>query len=547
VHHLTIGDRVRVARASVGSAFDVVAPPLVRRLSPALGRRAVVGWVAVSGALLLLFVLVHGSSAVARRGWPVQSVHGTAVRVAPGFGPAVVGLVRPEIVVPRWLLDRPDDEQRLILAHEREHLRARDHLLLSAAWLCAIVFPWHPAVWYLVNRVRLAIELDCDARVLRSGVSRRTYGALLIDMAAQGRGARLGVLALADGASHLERRIRAMQVEKGRHGMTRGLALGALGALMVLVACEAKVPTAAELTAMDVASAEQGVARVQPFATPYTIAADYFIDGKPASAAAARALSPQEVASLEVVKRQSAQGRDTIFVTTTWAALEIKMRDVEPRRGQEEELTPLPAIREAVGNQAVLMIDGVVQQPGVRSAIDAKPIASVSILKPGKLAAYPNGLIAIETKPRDRTHTTGSGPMHIMWRTDSVIVSSKAGLVAASRLWTGGASDGPQRVVLMPRADSGGSYRFGVRDVERAADDSALAPPSAAGPKFDPTKPFAIEIDGVRATRAELEALRATGAKLSYTMYPRDARELSSDPAAANGLMQVRTTRALKP
>ena len=49
--------------------------------------------------------------------------------------------------------------------HEREHQRARDPLLLHAAAVGALVMPWNPAVWWMLSRLKLAVEMDCDARV----------------------------------------------------------------------------------------------------------------------------------------------------------------------------------------------------------------------------------------------------------------------------------------------------------------------------------------------------------------------------------------------
>ena len=205
----------------------------------------VAAWGVGSAVLLALFVAVNVRLARARRRWPSSQTCGTAVRVAPDSGPAVLGLLRAEIVVPRSLLERSAEEQRLILAHEREHLRARDHLLLAGAWLVAIALPWHPAVWVLLGRLRLAIELDCDARVLRGGESPKSYGALLIDVAAHHGGIRIGALALADGPSHLERRILAMNAPRKRHALAYGALLCGRRALLVLAACEAKIPTSA--------------------------------------------------------------------------------------------------------------------------------------------------------------------------------------------------------------------------------------------------------------------------------------------------------------
>src|SRR6185437_11553457 len=53
----------------------------------------------------------------------VNATAGVPVRVSPTLGPVVIGVTRPEIVVPAWLLERGDAEQRLAVAHEREHVR----------------------------------------------------------------------------------------------------------------------------------------------------------------------------------------------------------------------------------------------------------------------------------------------------------------------------------------------------------------------------------------------------------------------------------------
>jgi beta-lactamase regulating signal transducer with metallopeptidase domain len=111
----------------------------------------------------------------------------TPVLLAPAIGPAVVGALRPTIVVPEWSLDLSDEQRALMLAHEREHVRARDPLVLHAAAMVALLMPWNVAAWWLNRRLRLAVELDCDARVLAGGRDARSYGALLLDVCARRR------------------------------------------------------------------------------------------------------------------------------------------------------------------------------------------------------------------------------------------------------------------------------------------------------------------------------------------------------------------------
>ena len=430
-------DRLRSVRAIAGREATALSDAIQRRVPPTLVRVMLAAWLGVSTALLLLFVLVNWRFARARLRWPSHSLHGTIVRVAPRIGPAVLGFLRAEIVVPQSLLARSDEDQRLILAHEREHVRTRDHLLLGGAWLCAIVFPWHPAVWYLTNRVRLAIELDCDARVLRGGASPRSYGALLIDMAARQSAVRIGALALVDGPSHLERRIRAMQWTRGRLSRGRGLVLGAASGLLVLAACEAKLPTSADVAEMDVASAQRNAAQSGLMRRPASDATDFFVNGTKVTAEQARALEAKIIGSIEVVKSEQPTGRDTIFVTTVDrmpkgpdAGLQARERDREGKMGQESGLTRIvrdsgehmvghverelakmraageqqpTRVRMRDGVQPVYLIDGRKATMAEVSALKGSDIRSVNVYKKDGTGIDPdgaNGVISIETKPK---------------------------------------------------------------------------------------------------------------------------------------------------
>jgi beta-lactamase regulating signal transducer with metallopeptidase domain len=418
--------RLREAYQAVGVSATATLFSLARRVSRPVATAFVVAWAVASATLLALFVAVNVRLARARRRWPVSQAHGTPVRVAPDSGPAVLGLLRAEIVVPRSLLARSADEQRLILVHEREHLRARDHLLLAGGWLVAIALPWHPAVWALINRLRLAIELDCDARVLRAGESPKSYGALLIDVAAHHGGIRIGALALADGPSHLERRILAMNAPRKRHALAYGALLSGFGALLVLAACEAKVPTSAEIAQMDVASAEKSVAEAGLMRTPNNSRTDFFLNGVPISAERARALEAKDIGSIELVRSELPTGRDTMFVTSAdqmkrpavrgdsleavrfggseYAMVHKKVEEasheklaahVEAERAMERMRTAdasakskfplppaLPLMKVRSGEAApVILIDGTEASEQQLAALDEQKIASIAIYK----------------------------------------------------------------------------------------------------------------------------------------------------------------------
>jgi beta-lactamase regulating signal transducer with metallopeptidase domain len=272
--------------------------------SPPMERGLVLLWAALSAAAILVFLAVHGRLRRARRSWPTTELHGARVRLAPNAGPAVIGLARPEIVVPRWLLERSDAEQRMVIAHEAEHLRARDPLLLTAACVVVALVAWHPAMWWMLSRLRLAMELDCDERVVRGGVAPRSYGALLIELAGScSGGMRIGAPALADGSSHLERRLVAMTSHRPKFARVSACALAVCSIALFALACDAELPTSEQVNAMDVSAAEGAAQRLSLIGVNDTLVV-FTIDGKEATAQAAHALSPQEIASIEVLKNR---------------------------------------------------------------------------------------------------------------------------------------------------------------------------------------------------------------------------------------------------
>jgi hypothetical protein len=179
-----------------------------------------------------------------------RRVHGERVLLAERMGPAVVGLLDPHIVLPRWALEVPEGELRLILRHEREHVDAGDHWLLAFATLAVALLPWSAALWWQHRRLRLAVETDCDARVLARGASRGHYGRMLLDMASRPLLAASPALAWGGRPSHLERRIQAMTTQPPRHRVLRALPLAGMAAIVAAAACgvaaDAPQPAAAD-------------------------------------------------------------------------------------------------------------------------------------------------------------------------------------------------------------------------------------------------------------------------------------------------------------
>ncbi|GJG89178.1 hypothetical protein tb265_43590 [Gemmatimonadetes bacterium T265] len=99
------------------------------------------------------------------------------------IGPATVGLVRSRVLLPRWVLALPAAQRRYIVRHEEEHRRAHDARLLGLASLALLLAPWNLALGWQLRRLHLAVETDCDRRVVRALGDARAYGALLLHVA----------------------------------------------------------------------------------------------------------------------------------------------------------------------------------------------------------------------------------------------------------------------------------------------------------------------------------------------------------------------------
>lgn len=211
-----------LAGAAVSAAAPM--PSLAERVEGAIPAL----WAGASLVLLAGIAAGAGVLSRRRRAWRKGQLADVPVLVSDGVGPAVVGFVRPAIVVPRWTLEWAEPMQRLVVAHEGEHIRARDPLLVLAATAAAALVPWNPAVWWQLRRLRLAVEVDCDARTLRTGADVATYGDLLLRVGARGSGLALPAAAFAEPRSFLERRIRAMTTRTPRNRAARAAVFAAL-------------------------------------------------------------------------------------------------------------------------------------------------------------------------------------------------------------------------------------------------------------------------------------------------------------------------------
>ncbi len=374
-------------------------------------------WCVMSVAVLILVCIVYLRVWQARHSWSIVDFSGQRVRVAPHAGPAVIGLFRPEIVVPRWVLDAQLEDSQLIVMHEMEHRAARDPLLLAAMWTLVALFPWHPGAWYCLARTRLAIELDCDARVMGHGASLGTYAQLLVNQARLRLGAPmhlwLGATSLLEPSSHLERRLRAMIVpdnsntaRKPAARYLRTASYVAIIATIAIAACESHVPTAADISGLDAASAQKDAARILSVTVP-----TYYVDGVHVSDEKAKSIAADSIGAI-TVSRSTEPGGQQIRIMTVQAL----GKDGTPllSRSHTVTLTYLPddsarsGERLAAGSKSrgdpMFFVDGVAAESSVLQTLQSSQIDKIEVLKgPAalKMSTDPrakNGIVMVTLK-----------------------------------------------------------------------------------------------------------------------------------------------------
>jgi beta-lactamase regulating signal transducer with metallopeptidase domain len=154
------------------------------------------------------------------------------------------GLFRPVIVLPAsWATGLSPDMAEAVLAHELAHLRRHDVWLNAVQRIVEAVFFYHPAVWWLSNRVRAERELCCDELAVAATGNRLAY-ATALEMAVRDSCPARGLI-LANGIGGrqmavLERVRHVLNLEPGgrQRGWWAGVAALAVPALVWCAAAE---------------------------------------------------------------------------------------------------------------------------------------------------------------------------------------------------------------------------------------------------------------------------------------------------------------------
>jgi TonB family protein len=257
-------------------------------------------WIACSGLAGVVVVRSQLQLLRNRTAFQESRVEEHSVLLSVDRGPAVMGILAPRIILPRWTLGLPRNQLALVLAHEQEHVRARDPGVVALALLGTLVTAWNPVTWWTLARLRSAMELDCDDRVLALHPNPSAYGRSLLAVAARHSRAPIPLTAFAERPGTLKRRIQSMT--QSHTGLSR--AAGSVfilgGMVLAILSCDVPNPMAGPEEDLAAPAADAVAPASEEVGNPLIVVDGVITDR------AVEELEGLDIASVEVVKGEKA-------------------------------------------------------------------------------------------------------------------------------------------------------------------------------------------------------------------------------------------------
>ena len=247
---------VAASAATVARSESVVAdPPTIAATRVQWPAALVVIWLSGTGATLALTVVASArltrrirAAAVPIR--PDIADLADAVRRSLGVrrpprlrattvdvGPALLGVIRPVVVLPAHLLAAPPADLRAVLAHELAHLRRGDAAVAAVQRVAVALWWFHPLVWLMSAQLTLAREGCCDeAAIAGLGLDPLAYAQTLLDVARRRRGRTLALLPGVNAMSVTTQRLMHLTAAHARFRRGTPLAAWAVGGMAAVIA-----------------------------------------------------------------------------------------------------------------------------------------------------------------------------------------------------------------------------------------------------------------------------------------------------------------------
>ena len=233
--------RLRQLRRSCTAIVEADLDPVVRKTVEAISTSAI----SASRSVTSPFSGSIFSSIFSRS---IRVATSECVRV-----PAAIGFWRRTIVLPTWALrELSPEDLNVVLLHEFAHLRRWDEWTNLIQKIVRALFFFHPAVWWIEQRLSVEREMACDDAVLAETANPRGYAACLISLLEKSLAHRGWSMAQAAVHRAREASLRLAQIlDKNRPAATRVWkpALGIAGVFSVI--CLAVLPHAPQFVVFD--------------------------------------------------------------------------------------------------------------------------------------------------------------------------------------------------------------------------------------------------------------------------------------------------------
>jgi len=235
-------------------------PVVAADLDPAVQKT--IEEIGASGSVESGFVERRASTPVPPRpqpvdGWGRPSLHRSrSVTVATSECvrvPAAIGFWKRTIVLPAWALrELPPEDLNVILLHEFAHLRRGDDWTNLIQKIVRALFFFHPAVWWIENRLTVEREMACDDAVLAETANPHGYASCLVSLLEKSLAHRGWSMAQAAVHRAREASLRLAQILDTKRPVATRVWKPALGMVAAFsVVCLALLPHAPQFVAFD--------------------------------------------------------------------------------------------------------------------------------------------------------------------------------------------------------------------------------------------------------------------------------------------------------
>lgn len=181
-----------MAPAVIANEESVAKSPAIEE-SSSISVGTILGIVWATGALAFLAYVVFSYASLSKRLKDATEIEDNVYESDKIPSPFVFGLIKPRIYVPIGL---GETEKRLILTHEKIHIKKGDYLSKIVGMVCVCIHWFNPVVWLAFMLFEQDTEMRCDETVLRELGSdiKEKYSLSLVSFAMRNRDMRYAVL-----------------------------------------------------------------------------------------------------------------------------------------------------------------------------------------------------------------------------------------------------------------------------------------------------------------------------------------------------------------